>query len=376
MKNWKTLRGTDLSEFSTTAHAQALGADFALHVAKYGTQQDYHAFLNASTTPLDTCTEYFLASPLASSNWLISHLKTSKDPYTHLNAAHHILANVETLLKENCDPYKILACVDFANIPEGENLGVFHALVYAAAFDLIREHWDLYEKDIQNDVGENVLFAAQWGLDIRTRVNWEPTTPDETHAYFTACCRGGLLQRVKELVIDSNDKKLLRNSFVLSIPNPYAHEVLEHLWDTYPNTNWHQEDLILRSAGNIAQPLRKKVIEYFVKQSPDLTQQILTALACGAVSSRNTDIYKSVFPYISVENYSQLLRTTIDHRNKTVLKQLLQHPKTSKLFNKVLGETEPANHCWALDVQSQMQNKTLKNAVAVKKDAQPTRRKM
>jgi len=375
MKKWKTLRGSELSEFAATARAQALGADFALHVAKYGTQQDYHTFLNTSTTPLDTCTEYFLAWPSASSAWLISHLKTSKDPYSHLNAAHHILANVETLAEENCDPYEILACVDFANIPEDENIGMFHALVYAAAFDVIRDHWGVYEKAIQNNVAENVIFAAQWGLDIRTRVNWAPATPGETHAYFTACCRGGLLSRVKELSIGPQERQLLRKSFVLSTPNPYAHEVLEHLWEAYPDTYWHQEELILRSACKIAQPLRQKVIEHFVKQSPALAQQILTELACGAVSSRNKDIYKSVFSYIPVENYSQLLRTAIDHRSKTVLKQLLQHSKTSKLFNKVLGETEPTNHCWALEVLAQVQNKTLTQSVGMKKGTSPVSRR-
>lgn len=376
MKKWKTLRGTDLSEFSTTARAQDLGADFALHVAKYGTQQDYHAFLNASATPLDTCTEYFLASPSASSAWLISHLKTSKDPYSHLSAAHHILYNVETLLTENCDPYKILAYVDFTNIPEDENLGVFHALVYAAAFDLIRDHWDLYEKAIQNDVGENVMFAAQWGLDIRTRVNWKPTTLDETHTYFTACCRGGLLQRVKELAIDPNDKKLLRNSFVLSISNPYAYEVLEHLWNTYPNTNWYQEGLILNAVCNITQPLRTKVIDHFVKHHPNVSHNILTTIASTAICDRKSDIYKFVFPYIPVKNYPQLMRTAILHRHKKVLQELLQGPKASQLFNKALSGSEPTNQQWALEVFAEVQNKTLKNVVAVKKDAQPTRRKM
>jgi len=376
MRKWKTLRGAELSNFAISARAQALGADFALHAAKYGTQQDYHAFINASSNPLETCTELFLASPLASSAWLISHLQTSKDPYTHLNAALHILSNVELLLKENCDPHKILAHVDFANIPEEENLGVFHALVYAAAFDLIRDHWDVYEKAIQDNLGENVMFAAQWGLDIRTRVVWEPKNPGETHAYFTACCRGGLLERVKQLSIDPEERRLLRNSFVLSISNPYAYDVLEHLWDAYPNTHWHQEDLILHATCNIAQPLRKKVIDYFIKQRPDVAQQILTELACAAISNRNTDVYKSVFPYIATSNYSQLLCTSIEYRNKTVLKQLLQHPKVIQSFNKTLSQSEPTNQQWALEVRAQVQNKTIAQAVGVKKGSQPKRRKM
>lgn len=376
MKKWKTLRGTELSEFAATAHAQALGADFALHVAKYGTQQDYHTFLNASSNPWETCTELFLASPLASSAWLISHLKTSTDPYTHLNAALYILSDVETLLKENCDPYEILACVDFANIPEEENVGVFHALVYAAAFDLIREHWGVYEKAIQNNLAENVLFAAQWGLDIRTRVSWNPTTPDETHAYFTACCRGGLLQRVKELAIDPQECRLLRNSFVLSIPNPYAYEVLQHLWSTYPNTNWHQEELILNAVCNIAQPLRKQVMDHFAAHRPTVSQNIFTSLATAAIRERNTDVYTSVFPYIASKNYPQLLRTAILHRHKSVLKKLLQHPKASKLFDKALSVSEPTNQQWALQVHGEVQNKTLTNAIGVTKDAQSTRRKM
>lgn len=371
MIKWKTLRGPELSEFATTASAQDLGADFALYVAKYGTQQDYHAFLNASTTPLDTCTEFFLASPSASSSWLISHLKTSKDPYTHLNAAHHILSNVETLLTENCDPYEILACVDFTNIPEDENLGVFHALLYAAAFDLIRDHWDVYEKAIQNNVAENVLFAAQWGLDIRTRVNWEPTSQGDTHAYFTACCRGGLLSRVKELSIDPQERKLLRNSFVLSISNAYAYDVLEHLWEAYPNTHWYQEDLILHAVYNIAQPLRAKVIDHFVTQRPNVAQEILTTLASSAVSNRNTDVYKAIFPYVPVKNYPKLVQTAILHRHKSVLKNLLQHPKVVQLFNKTLSESEPTNQQWALEVFAQVQNTKLSKALVDKKSTRP-----
>ncbi len=376
MKKWKTLRGTELSDFATTARAQALGADFALHVAKYGTQRDYHAFINASSTPLETCTEWFFASPSASSAWLISYLQTSTDPYTHLNTALHVLSNVELLLQENCDPHQILAHVDFANIPEEENLGVFHALVYAAAFDLIRDHWDVYEKAIQNDLGENVIFSAQWGLDIRTRVNWNPTTPDETHAYFTACCRGGLLERVKQVSIDPKERRVLRNSFVLSISNPYAYDVLEHLWQAYPDTHWHQEDLILHAVCNIAQPLRQKVIDYFIKQRPNISHNILTTLASTAISNRKPDIYKSVFPYIPVKNYPNLMRTAILHRHKSVLNKLLQHPKASKLFDEALNGSEPSNQQWALDVFAQAQNKTLVKAIGVKKGSQATHRKM
>ena len=127
----------------------------------------------------------------------------------------------------------------------------------------------------------------------------------------------------------------------------------------------------MHSAYNIAEPLRKKVIEYFVKQSPDLAQQVLTALACGAVFIRNTDKYKSVFPYISFENYPQLLRATIDRRNKTVLKQLLQTPNSSQWFNKALKGLEPIKQQWALDVFAQVQNTKLSKALVDKKSTRP-----
>lgn len=365
MKQWKTLRGTQLSDFATTAQAQILGADFALHVAKHGTQQDYHAFINASTTPLDTCTEYFFASPFASSAWLISHLQQSKDPYAHVNAALYILGVMGNLSEEKCDPYEILAHINFANMPQEENLGVFHALVYAGAFEIIRDNWGVYEKAIHEDVEENVIFSAQWGLDIRTRVDWQPVTSAQTHAYFTACCRGGLLERVKELNVGANEQRLVLESFELSLYNPYASEVREYLWEAYPNIKWHQYELILHGIEKIAPPLQKKVLDHFQQHSTRF-QDVACALICGNLRTPRQPLFDILYPYITA-GINKIMLVAIESRKKSVLKKLLQRPGSEKIFKNVLVFAEPHNHAWALEVHAEVQNKKLAKSVGLKK---------
>lgn len=371
-ETWQHLRGKDLSDFSNTGQAQALGVDFAVHLAKFGSEQDYHNFINTSHTPLETCMEMLPAFPSASSSWLVCHLQQSTDYQTHLNTALHILSCMEDLIKEKCDPYALFRHVDFANFPEQQCLLMFKHLIAGGAFEVVRDHWNVYEKVVHDDVGGSVVFAANWGFDLRTLLSWAPVTLCETHSYFTACCRGGLLDRVKEVSIDPSEHSLLRNSFVWSMDKPNAYGVLEYLWNTYPNSLWHKEEAILYRGCKMAHPLRTKIIDYFATERPKFSQKALTIFACDAICESDKDVYNSIFSYISVKNYPKIMCTAIEQRNKSVLNILLKHPKSFKLFNQALSDLATQHHLWALEFFAQVQNKTLVTAIGVGKGDKKT----
>lgn len=374
-KQWKKMRAEELSAYVMQDEAHQQPGDFLLHLAKHGSEGDIHNFINHASNPLKAVFDLFYFVPPFAHSWMVAHLQNSKDVETHAQIALHTLQHMSELRTQNLDPLLVLNCVDFANIAPQNRLTIFRELVREGEFDIVRDHWDTYKDSLNEDLEDNVRFAAENCLDIRTRVQWEPQNATQRNAYFTACCNGGLVERAKECKISPNDKKLLRHTFFLTARrNPYASDVLHYLLDTYPQSQWFREKAILWSVNVVSADVRDRLLEYHKTHAPTFLKSFAPIMASVAIQDKNTQVLESLLPHVSSNAYHKLMSVAIAHRQKTVLKKLLSAPNSEKEFLKALKDIEEPKQQWAYKVVAETQNSMLRKEVKDSGVKKPTRK--
>ena len=378
-KKWNKLKGADLSAFAASDAAHDTDGSFLLYLSKHGTMSDIHAYINTAHDPVEECIDVFPFSPHAAQQWFINTLNNAPDASTTFKIALHTFENIPFLLLNKIDHAPLLECIDFSNIPPDRYETMFRLLANAGEFDLLRTHWNTYKTAIENNPEDNVIYAAEYCLDIRTRLPWSPQNSDQLQRYFTACCAGGLIERAKECKIESSNKKLLRDTLLLvCLRNPYNDEALHYLLDEYPKSQWFKEDWILNATAKVSSSVRQKIIQHFHHHAPTFFNNNVVGMIHMAVQEKNKAVFDDLFPYLSSDEYPMLMTVAAHNKNTKVFTKLLKQPNGSTYFAAALNTINPKLQKWANDRACEVQNRTLRTEVKTQSQhkSRNTQRKM
>lgn len=378
-KKWNKLKGADLSGFAASQDAQQADGGFLLYLRKHGRASDIHTYINNSCDPVEKCMDVFPFSPHVAQQWFINTLNSAPNADTNFKIALHTVENIPLLKLNNIDHTTVFNCIDFSNIPPEHCEVMFRVLVEQGEFDLLRTHWETYKTAIQSNPEDNVIYAAERCLDIRTRVQWSPQTSDQKERYFTACCVGGLIARAKECKIAPSNKKLLRDTLLLvCLRNPYNDEALQYLLDEYPKSQWFKEDWILNATSKVSSSVRQKIVQHFHHHAPTFFNNNVVGMIHMAVQEKNMAVFDDLFAYISPDDFPLLMRAAVHSKNTKALTKLLKQPNSSTYFAAALNNVDPKLEKWANDLACKLQNATLRKEVQHHNQQNPrnTQRKM
>lgn len=363
-KKWNTLRGDDLTVFAASKAAQSASADFYLYLSKHASAQAVRGFINAAPDPLGKCFDLIPFCPSIAHTWLIETLNNAPSATTNSKIALYALTDMHSYPDNGVDSTLLLSHIDFSNIPSEMCHTVFCSLVHAGAFDILRAHWGTYKSAVEGDLEDSVMYAAERGLDIRTRVQWSPTTNQQREQYFTACCNGGLLERAKECNISPNKKKLLRDTLFLTCHrNRFADEVLHYLLDEYPQSQWHREKWILTATPNLSPPVRQKIMQHFKHHAPTFFAATVVQMASNAVEQKLPDLFEEVFADVPAGEHHKLMRAAALHKNRKLFKRLLKLPNGYNTLSTTLDGLATPQQQWVDRVVAETQNATLRSEV-------------
>lgn len=309
--DWSILRGEDLSAFAASTNVQEISQSFVRHLAQHGTHDDFAAYINQQTNPIEKCFAVHYLFPAAAQAWLVAQLSTQSTPQSTANLHYHITEKIiGTVL-----PKKMFNHVDFTKMTEVQHKTLFFRLVCNNVHAKVVENWNVFEKICAKNPKDHYLYALSYGLDLGGHVVWSPKTSHERDQYFVACCTGGFLERVKKL--RSTSQTMAVDAFAQTLKNrpPNAHEILEHVWTTHPNAPWHTQ-VLLRPLANFSLPLAKRLMEYYKTHDKKLYNSAALDLLEHAIETKNKDVVEFALPHIKPRDRVDMvvLATTIKHR--------------------------------------------------------------
>lgn len=386
---WKKLRGDELSAYAASIQASDQWGDFAKHLAKHGTLQDFNNFVERDRRPLEKCLAVFADHPTAALDWIVQHLQhsTQTDPklisQTHYTIAKFVCDNMSQL--GEC-ARAVFQHIDLKKMERVHQRGIIKPLLHSGLHHIIEQDWEMYKPLLDSftpaQLENHVMFAAYFGFNLHERIHWSPTYYKNTEDLFVACCVGGLLQAAKNLHLSEKKHAVIVEAFVKT-SNPLnkiraanCSEVLNHLWDTYPNTPWHSSLDVWHVLG-VCPTLDQKIVGYFQRTAPHALEQHVGVLACKAVEDNNTPLFNVVFPFVPSEDQTEVVARALFSRRKAILKTVLALPNGEQVFHQTLNECSLRNETrqWAENFSSTLQRRALEKSIKTI-DAPQMKRKM
>ena len=388
---WKHLRGTELSAYAASVHAADQWGRFANHLAKYGTIEDFHRFIERDPKPVEKCLEVFASHPQAALDWLAQYLHNSKsepDPKAR-SRAHY------TVAKFVCEHASVFGAaanaifdhIDLNSMERTHKVQLFKPLVHSGMHNIIENNWEMYKPLIENlmpqDLNQHVKFSAYFGWNLHGRINWHASCYKHSEELFVACCVGGLLVAAQQFYITDKKFPVILEAF-FKTANPMnkeraanCGEVLNYLWDTYPNIPWGSSLDIWHVFG-VSSVLDEKMAAHFKKTSPYALKKHACVLANKAIEGNNLALLNVIVPHVPSDEKADVMHRALISRKKTIVKSLLALPEGDVLFHTTLKDpaVSTETRAWAEQWYATLQRSVLKKNIKTTTTTPATKRKM
>ena len=339
---------------------------YATHVANHGVFADFDAFMQQQDDAIKICFSVFEEAPVFVSQWLINQLKSDPTPENHTG----ILLN--TLKWHPFEPYdkrpypvehlhQVVENINFSNLQSQHLDEIFRLMLQWKMLPRIEQNFAVFQPLIKHNREQVGLLAASHGLDIRPHISW---TPSDRRKYFAYCCVGGLLDRARECAVPANEWGLLIRAFEMTlVHNPHNQPSLEYLWNTYPNTPWHESVSLLGTVLTNSNGMMDKVVDHFAQHAPHELRKIAEGMCAHALWQKKTALFDLMFPHVPAHQHPEVIGSAIRNRRKVVLKKLLALPTGVENFYAALEKCPPKDLAWATACYTTWQNKTLSKTV-------------
>lgn len=386
---WKHLRGTELSAYASSIDAADQWGNFAKHLAKYGTIEDFHRFVERDPKPAEKCLEVFASHPEAALDWLAQYLQNSKsdpDPKARSRAQYTVAKFVcEHTSAFGDTAHAIFEHIDLSSMERTHKVQLFKPLVYSGMHNIIEKNWEMYQPLMENlmpqDLTQHVMFSAHFGWNLHERINWHASYYKHSEELFVACCVGGLLSAAQRFYIAEKKFPVILEAF-FKTANPThkeraanCGEVLNYLWDTYPNIPW-ASSLDIWHVFGVSSVLDKKMAAHFKKTSPYALKQHASLLANKAIGENNLALFNVIFPHVPSDDKTEVVRCALIYRKKTVVKSLLALPDGDMLFHATLKDpaVNTETKAWAEQYYATLQRSALKKSIKTTATSTPKRK--
>lgn len=373
---WEHLRGKDLSAFIAQNLAGNENEEFAQHLERYGTVNDFNAWIHHPNKQISVslARSFLPYCPSLAQHILIDALDND------LSATIHLDVCVDLCNIENPDPAieNIRSHINFEKTPHESRAGLFIMLLRAGWVETITAHKDVFAPAVASNPDHMCIAAAHAGWDLAEHFDIIPPSNSD---YFLACCVGGLIDRAQQCAIDPCDHQKLFSALTLSLYrknalNPSNHNSVEYLWDAYPNTPWHKHPQILNFAYEAPVSVLPKIIEHFKAHTPKRLKKYAIGLACRCIEHNDHERFDLFYPLLAPTQHYNVFYTAIVNQNQQILLQLLKQPKGVQNFMKSLEQCEDGEQQWGTAFYSQYQNQVLQNFLHNTPTSQRTHRKL
>lgn len=361
---WSHLRGEELSAFITQGLAANENEEFAEHLEQYGTLDDFKSWIKSPSEKMSVALarSFFECCPRLAQHILIDALDND------LIATIHLDVCLDLLGMESTDPTiveNVRSHINFQKIPQESHSGLLRLLLRAGLVDTILNNKKIFDPVVANDPTQMCIEAAHCGWDLASHFNVTPPLNDD---YFVACCVGGLIDQAQQCAIAPSNDQTLRLALTLSLYrksklNPSNQNTIEYLWNTYPNTPWHNDSNILHFAYEAPLSVLPKILEHFKDHTPKLLKKHAIGLTCRCLEDDDQQRFDMFYPLITPAQRYNVFYTAISRHNEVVLNRLLEQTKGNQHFMKALEQCEDEEKEWGNAFYSRHQNNVLKNAL-------------
>lgn len=376
---WKHLRGEELSAYAASMHAADQWGAFAKHLAAHGTVQDFHHFVERDSKPVEKCLEVFSSNPVAALDWIKKYLNTPQSDPHNLSRAHLFVGKFVcdhlSGFKDPKSAHAIFEHIDFAAMTKFHKIELFKPLVCGGLHFVIEKNWDTYkplmEGLMKSKLANYVTFSAFFGFNLHDRINWRPSHYQNKHDLFVSCCIGGLVDGLKYISVSEEKHLLLIDAFCKTV-NPVHRErsenferVLNHLWDTYPNTPWHQEGRVLQAIRHTSPQLAQKIVHYFQHNAPHTLHIQANIIARKSLADKNKELFKIVAPFVGQDSLPEVVESVICYRQKFAVKTIVSLPNGDQIFAKMMTSYKGEDRQWAEHAYNTLQASRLKKTLTI-----------
>lgn len=379
---WKDLRGDRLSAFASGPLKTHESKAFALHLMQYGTQQDFSNWIGNHSQPCLSACKMLFDAPDFAKVWLIDqleinlHLDPTSASYVHHNVLIHLMKHHSTLNQDLSLPaLEVLDHIKFDAIHPSDRAAAFNVLLQAKLFDRIEAHWNIFEQTVREKPRTFLPFTAFMGWDLHDKLD---VTPEEPLQYFIGCCAGGLLHRVKQYPAQPSKvieigQALVQTAYSNKDKPKIMAEILEYLFDTYPNQPWYKTVETLATLVVYAPaPYPQKIIDHFSQNAPDILKQQAEFLACHAIYNKKHKLLDVLFPYVDPSDHYKLFDNALINKRKLALKTLLskctENNTGHESFFKALDGGGSKRNSWANEVYAAYQKDVLNSKLQTPQD--------
>lgn len=346
-QRWKYLQGDKLAAFAASPKVLQETPNLIAHIAKHGTVDDFNNVINQHQTPVKYCTQVYRRFHQAAEQWLLNALSAEEDTaLTHYEVVRGVLSNDV--------PKKFLPHINFTLLSEDQLENVFLPLLRNDLKEHIIKNWKVFAPVASNTSNSNqkVCEAAAKGWDLAALVNWSPTS-DNRNLYFKCCCQGGLLEQAKRSPNAPTFEVVGRAFIETCIKHPKnAEDVLNYLWNTFPNTPWHVFSQIMSRVCTVSPTMTEKMITHFETHNAQGLKEEAREISCFAAAHGKVDLMHQFLPYVHPTLHHEVVANAIECKNKDALKSLLALPGDTLHWEYVLQFLTP----WSRQVLEEYKN--------------------
>lgn len=373
---WKRLRGEELSAYAASVHVADQWGAFAKHLAIHGTVQDFHHFVERDRKPVEKCLDVFSSNPVAALDWIKKYLNAPQSDEYNLSQAHlfvgkYVCEHMSSFQNQTADT--IFEHINFDALTKVHKTDLFKPLVSSGMHHVIEKNWNAYKPLIEglmkSKLENFVNFSAFFGFNLHDRINWRPSDYQKKQDLFVSCCIGGLVDELKYLRVSEEKHLILIDAFCKTV-NPIHREhsqnferVLNYLWDTYPNTHWHEDGRVLQSIRHTSPQLTQKVVHYFQHNAPHTVRIQASIIACKSLADKNKNLFTVMAPFVGQDALPEVIDSIICHRQKCAVKTIVSLPNGDQIFAKMMTSYKGEDRQWAEHAYNTLQASRLKRTV-------------
>lgn len=364
MAAWEHLRGEELSAFIAQGLAANENEEFAQHLEQYGTVNDFNEWIGHPNKKMlvPLARTFFPYCPSLAQHILIDALDNDLTSNIHLDVCVDLL-NIETTHPAIVE--SVRSHINFEKIPYESRPGLLIMLLRSGAVDTIIANKGVFASAVMSNPDQMCIDAAHAGWDLAK--NFDLIPPSNPH-YFVACCAGGLIDRAQQCALEPSDHQTLYLALTLSLYrksalNPSNHNSVEYLWNTYPNTPWHQHPQILNFAYEAPVSVLPKIIEHFKAHTPNRLKKYAIGLACRCVEHNDHERFEMLYPLLAPTQRYNVFYTAVVSQNEQILLQMLKQSKGVQNFMKALEQCESEEQEWGNAFYNKYQNQVLQHAL-------------
>lgn len=384
---WKRLRGEELSAYAASIHAADQWGDFAKHLATHGTVEDFHHFVERDCKPVEKCLEVFSSNPLAALDWIQKYLTTPQSDVYNLSQSHlfvgkYVCEHMSSFENKTADA--IFEHINFETMTKLHKVELFKPLISSGMHHIVEKHWGAYKPLIENlmkgKLESFVTFSAFFGFNLHDRINWRPNPGQHKHDLFVACCIGGLVDGLKYISPSEKKHVLIIDAFCKAI-DPIHRErsekfetILNHLWDHYPNTPWHDDHRVLYAIRHTSPQLEQKILNHFQQKANYILRHHAAAIVLQAITHKNKSLVNTLLPLMDQQHFSEVIDCIILRRQKYAVETVLSLPNGDQVFRDHLSAYKGENLQWGEHTYNTLQASRLKKTLKTQNAPAPKRK--